>query len=118
LVGLAVNVTDWPLQVGLPPDVIAIDTEGVTEAPFTTTEVVPAGLVQPLTVSVKLYVPPIAVVALALVGFCELEVNDEGPVHAYVAPVTVGVVKLIVPPAHIGVLLLAVGAAGITFTVI
>ena len=29
LVGVAVNVTDWPAQVGLAPDVIAIATAGV-----------------------------------------------------------------------------------------
>ena len=32
-----------------------------------------------------------------------------GPVHAYVAPATDGVVKLIVVPAHNGLLLPAVG---------
>ena len=43
-------------------------------------------------------------------------VNALGPVHAYVAPVTAGVAKLIVLPAQTGVLLLAVGVAGTAFT--
>ena len=43
-------------------------------------------------------------------------VNALGPVHAYVAPVTAGVAKLIVLPAQTGVLLLAVGVDGVAFT--
>ena len=42
--------------------------------------------------------------------------NVLGPVHAYVAPATVGVLKLIVFPEQTGVLLLAVGVAGVVFT--
>jgi hypothetical protein len=68
-VGVAVNVTDWEAQVGFPPAVIAIKTLGVTEV-FTTTEEVPDRLVHPFTVVVKLYVPAIAVVETAKVGFC------------------------------------------------
>ena len=45
-----------------------IETEGATKE-FTTTLIVPAELVQPLTVTITLYVPPIAVVALTIVGF-------------------------------------------------
>ena len=63
-----------------------------------------------------LYVPAIAVVELGRVGFCVVLVNVLGPVQLYVAPVTVGVVKLIVLPAHTGELLLAVGVAGVAFT--
>ena len=51
-------------------------------------------------------------------AFCVVEVNDAGPVQAYVAPLTVGVVKLMVLPAHSGELLVSVGVAGIAFTVI
>jgi hypothetical protein len=48
---------------------------------FTVTVVVPADEVQPLTVAVTEYVPDIAVVALAIVGFCRLDVKPFGPVH-------------------------------------
>ena len=40
-----------------------------------------------------------------------------GPVQEYVAPATVGVVRLSVPPAQIGPLFAAVGVAGIALTV-
>ena len=44
--------------------------------------------------------------------------NPFGPVHAYVAPATVGAVSCSVPPAHTGPLLPAAGVAGIAFTVV
>jgi hypothetical protein len=83
---------------------------------LTTTVVVPAKLVHPLTVSVTLYVPAIAVVAPAREGFCKTLVKLEGPVHEYDAPVTAGVVRLIALPVHTGELLPAVGVAGIGLT--
>jgi hypothetical protein len=43
--------------------------------------VVPAGLVHPRTVWVTEYVPLAAVVAAAMVGFCEVDVNPFGPVQ-------------------------------------
>ena len=89
---------------------------GVAGIVFTTTVVVPAKLVQPFCVTVTLYVPAIAVVELGRVGFCVELVNVLGPDQLYVAPDTVGVVKLIVFPEHTGVLLLAVGVAGVVFT--
>lgn len=49
-------------------------------------------------------------------GFCVAFVYADGPVQAYVAPVTAAVVKLIVEPVHTGELLLATGVAGIGFT--
>ena len=64
---------------------------GVAGVALTTTPVVPAAEVQPLTVMVTEYVPASAVVALARVGFCSAELKPFGPLHAYVAPVTVGV---------------------------
>jgi len=91
---------------------------GAAGAGFTTTAAVPAALVHPPTVTVTLYVPAIAAVAEGRVGFCNADVNEEGPVHAYVAPVTVGVDNVIVPPAHTGELAVAVGVAGTAFTVI
>jgi hypothetical protein len=49
---------------------------------LTTTVVVPATLVHPLTVAVTEYVPAIAVVALALTdGSSDVEVNVFGPVQ-------------------------------------
>jgi hypothetical protein len=54
---------------------------GVAGFAFTVTVVVPADEVQPLTVAVTEYVPDIAVVAFAIVGFCRLEVKLFGPVH-------------------------------------
>ena len=102
-----------PLQnvVG-PPGVIV----GVAGVALTTTFVVPAADVQPLTVMVTEYVPPSAVVAFARVGFCSEEVNPFGPVHEYVAPATVGVLSWIVAPAQYGPPLVAVGVAGIALT--
>jgi hypothetical protein len=62
--------------------------------------------------------PASAVVALARVGFCRDEVKPFGPVHAYVAPATVGVESEIVAPAQYGPPFDAVGVAGIGLTVI
>src|SRR5437763_1539006 len=79
---------------------------------FTTTVVVPAAEVQPLTVTVTEYVPASAVVALARVGFWSAEVKPFGPVHEYVAPATSAVESEIVEPTQYGPPLLAVGVAG------
>jgi len=81
----------WPEQYG-PPLVAA----GVAGVALTTTFVVPAAEVQPLTVIVTEYVPASAVVAFARVGFCNDDVKPFGPVHEYVAPETVGVLSWIV----------------------
>src|SRR6185369_15835177 len=89
---------------------------GVAGIALTTTFVLPAALVQPLTVTVTLYVPPSAVAALLRVGFWSVDVKPFGPVHEYVAPVTVGVFSWIVPPAQYGPPLVAVGVAGVAFT--
>jgi hypothetical protein len=43
-------------------------------------------------------------------------VKPLGPVHAYVAPATVGVASAIVPPSQYGPPLLAVGVAGVALT--
>src|SRR5204863_139146 len=74
-------------------------------------------LVHALAVTVTLYVPVAAVVALVIDGFCKAEVNPFGPVQLYVAPATVGVLNVKVDPAQIGPLLDAVGVVGIEFTV-
>ena len=75
-----------PSQYG--PLFVAVGVAGVA---LTTTFVVPAAEVQPLTVMVTEYVPASAVVAFARVGFCSGDVKPFGPVHAYAAPLTVGV---------------------------
>ena len=54
---------------------------GVAGIAFTTTVVVAIALVQPPTVTVKLYVPAIARVADGRVGSSKEEVNAAGPVH-------------------------------------
>jgi hypothetical protein len=89
---------------------------GVPGVGLTATVVEPAALVHPLTVSVTLYVPAAANVTLAIVGFCNAEVNPFGPVHEYVAPLTAGVERLSVDPTHNGLLLVTVGVDGDGFT--
>ena len=100
-----------PAQYG--PPLLAVGVDGTA---LTTTLVVPAAEVQPLTATVTEYVPASAVVAFDLVGFCSEDVKPFGPVHAYVAPLTVGVESEIVAPAQYGPPLLAVGVAGVAFT--
>src|SRR5258705_5213564 len=85
---------------------------GVAGVAFTTTVVVPAAEVQPLTVIVTEYVPASAAAAFARVGFCRAEVKPFGPIQAYVAPATVGVESAIVAPAQYGPPFDAVGVAG------
>jgi hypothetical protein len=93
-----------------------LDAVGVAGNAFTTTFVVPATLAHPPTVTVTLYVPDIATVDAGRVGFCSVEVYPPGPLHAYVAPATVGVDNVIVAPAQYGPVLDAVGAVGVGFT--
>ena len=107
-----VRVMLLPAQNELGPEIV-----GVAGAALTVATVVPARDVQPPTVIVTEYVPVASVVALAIVGFWRAELKAFGPVQEYVAPATVGVVRLRVPPAQIGPLLAAVGVAGIALTV-
>src|SRR5436309_2483616 len=100
-----------PEQYGPPLDVV-----GVAGVGLTTTFVVPAAEVQPLTVTITEYVPASASVALERVGFWSAEVNPFGPVHAYVAPATVGEDRRIVPPEQYGPPLDAGGVAGVGLT--
>src|SRR3954454_22763484 len=100
-----------PSQYGPPFDAV-----GVAGVALTTTVVVPAAEVQPDTVTVTEYVPASAVVALERVGFCSDEAKPFGPVHAYVAPVTVGVESAIVAPSQYGPPFDAVGVAGVALT--
>src|SRR6185369_13388876 len=100
-----------PSQYGPPFEAL-----GVAGVGLTTTVVVPAAEGQPLTVMVTEYVPASAVVAFVRVGFCSDDVKPFGPVHEYVAPATVGVDSVIVPPVQYGPLFDAVGVAGIGLT--
>src|SRR5436190_591270 len=100
-----------PSQYGPPFDAL-----GVAGVALTTTLVVPAADVQPLTVMVTEYVPASAVVALERVGFCSAEVKPFGPVHEYVAPATVGVESAMVAPSQYGPPFDAVGVAGVALT--
>src|SRR6185295_9608246 len=100
-----------PSQYG--PPLLAVGVAGVA---LTTTLVVPAAEVQPLTVMVTEYVPASAVVALERVGFCSAEVKPFGPVQEYVAPLTNAVESEIVAPSQYGPPLLAVGVAGVGWT--
>ena len=54
---------------------------GVVGMLFTTTFVLPCRLAQPLTVAITLYGPVAASVGLAIVGFCNADVNPFGPVQ-------------------------------------
>src|SRR5213594_2132854 len=112
---LIVEALSWivvPSQYG--PVLVAVGALGIG---LTVTGVVPAVEVQPLTVAVTEYVPAIAVVEFAIVGFCRLEVKPFGPVHEYVAPLIVDALSWIVAPAQYGPVLEAVGALGIVLTV-
>lgn len=101
-----------PSQNG--PLLLAVGVAGM--AVLTTTFVVPAAEVQPLTVMVTEYVPASAVAAFARVGFCNGDAKPFGPVQAYVAPLTVGVESAMVEPAQNGPPFDAAGAAGIGLT--
>src|SRR3954447_25430663 len=100
-----------PSQYGPPFEAV-----GVAGTGLTTTLVVPAALVQPLTVMVTEKMPASAFVALERVGFCRDDVKPFGPVQAYVAPATVGVESAIVAPSQYGPPFDAVGVAGIGLT--
>ena len=102
---------ELPVQTG-----VLLDAVGVAGVALTTTAVVPTAEVQPFVVTVTLYVPLIAVVALAIVGFCRADVKLFGPVHEYVAPATAAVERLIVLPEQTGELLEGAGVAGVLFT--
>ena len=100
-----------PAQYG--PPLLAVGVAGVA---FTTTFVVPAADVHPLTVTVTEYVPASPSAAFARVGFCAEEVKLFGPVHEYVAPLTVGVKSWMVAPTQYGPPFVAVGVAGVALT--
>ena len=110
---LEVRRTLPPAQNVVAPPALIVGVAGVV---LTTTFVAPAADVQPLTVTVTEYVPECAVVAPGRVGFCSEDVKPPGPVHEYVAPLTVGVESAMVAPWQYGPPFEAVGVAGVGFT--
>ncbi len=87
-------------------------------AAFTVTVIIPTALAHPPVEEVTEYVPPAAVAIVPIVGFCEVEVNPAGPVHAYVDPELLAV-KLNVFPLQIGFgLAVTVGVEGAVVIVI
>lgn len=108
---MVVNVNVLPEQIGL-----LLPGVGAAGTGLTVTTVVPNTLVHPPTLAVTEYVPLAATVAPAIDGFCELDEKLFGPVHEYVAPATGVAVRFNVEPAHNGLLLEAVGAAGVALT--
>jgi hypothetical protein len=101
-----------PVQTGL-----LLPAVGAGGGGLTITAVVPAALVHPPRVTVTEYVPASARTEVAIEGVCEADVKALGPVQVYVAPPTGLVLRLIAPPKHTGLLLLAAGTAGIGLTV-
>lgn len=67
-----------PVEVVVTHTGAAIVDDGLS---LTVTVVVPGSETHPFTVTVTEYVPASAEVALAIVGFCRLEVKLFGPVH-------------------------------------
>src|SRR5262249_37171905 len=113
-----------PLTAGVDSEIVCprqngppFDGAGVAGIGLTTTLVVPAGEVQPFTVTVSEDVPPSVVAALARVGVWSDEGKPFGPVHAYVAPATAGVERKIVEPSQYGPLFDGAGVAGVGLTV-
>jgi hypothetical protein len=107
----AVSCNVLPAQIG--PLLLATGGAGVA---LTVTLVVAEDEVQPLTVTVTLYVPDADAVAFGIDGFCSDEVNPFGPVQLYIAPAIVEALSCNVLPAQIGPLLLAAGGAGAALT--
>ena len=77
--GVAVNVTNVPPQTVSSGETVILTDAGVVGVTVTVMDV--AGDQQPLTVSTTLYVPPSADVMPEMVGFCAVELYDEGPVQ-------------------------------------
>ena len=82
-----------------------------------TTFVVPGRLEQPFTVSTTSYVPVWRMFDGLREGFWRVEVKLAGPVHAHDPPATFGVVRFRASPSQTGLLLEAVGVAGVAITV-
>lgn len=106
----------FPSKVIVPPSHTGELDEGVaTGSGFTVTETLAGAEVHPPDVTVSVYVPASAAVAFGIEGSSDVLLKEFGPVQAYV-PEIVGDVRLIVCPAHTGLLLPGV-AVGTGFTV-
>jgi hypothetical protein len=96
----AVNPTLPPSQIVALGGVIV----GIAGLVFTRTVVVTVADGHPAAdVAVKLYEPVAAVVTEEMLGFCEADVNEFGPVHAKVVPILVVPVRFNVVPTQTGV---------------
>ena len=73
---MAYRVNVWPEQIG--PSLLG---DGVAGIWLTVAEVEPTADVQPLDVTVRLYVPVAAAVAFAIEGFCAEELKPLGPIQ-------------------------------------
>src|ERR1051325_2034022 len=104
---VAFSCTVSPAQYGP-----VFDATGAAGLALTTTFVVPAAEVQPLTVTVTEYGPASATAALNRVGVRTEAVKPFGPVHEYVAPATAGVESEMFEPLQYGPPLDAAGVAG------
>ena len=102
--GVAVNPA--PLHT---EDVMAV----IAGVGFTVTAIVELALPQPITETKTLYVPAIAGITGANVGFCIDDVKLFGPVQLYVAPETLADVKLNVCPIQDGLVAVKLGDPGI-----
>lgn len=107
-------VNEEPQGIGC-AEVVAL---GAAGAGVTVTFTVPAGDVQPPTVTVKEYKPALPAVTLVIDGFCSvLKTVPPGFVQLYVAPTTAGPVKFNVAPVQTGEFdKMGDGVAGIAFT--
>ena len=109
---LEVRFNELPTQTGLFE--LAVGVLGIL---FTTTLVVEGELAQPFTVAITLYVPVAKTVGLAMLGFCNVDVNPFGPVQEYVAPAMAVEVRFNGLPTQTGAFELAAGLVGILFIV-
>jgi hypothetical protein len=110
-IALAVRFNGVPAHTGLLLPAVGAEGGGLT-----ITVTVPFGPVHPAFVTLTVYVPASANTELAMLGFCDDELKLFGPVQLYVAPAMVLAVRLIGFPKHTGLLLPAVGAAGVGLT--
>src|SRR2546428_13798461 len=112
-----------PVTVGVLSEIVEpsqygplFEAVGVDGIGLTTTAVVPAADVRSVERRVREEGRSRGVAEHSIDGFCRAEVKLFGPVHEYVAPVTVGVLSEIVEPSQYGPLFEAVGVDGIGLT--
>lgn len=112
------TVGAFPVSVAVIPQTVRSEPVAMVGAASTVTEVVAVGLEQDPKNAVTEYVPEAAVVAGEMEGSSEEAVKPLGPVHEYVAPLTVAAVRERSCPSQRGELLPAgVGVVGVGLTV-